>query len=87
MCAWDWMGFRPFMNGGYGIIGYFISFVMLLIIAGVIFFVFKVMNNDKAKKKEHIKVDNYNVLKVLNEKFVNGEITEEEYLRKKKIIG
>jgi len=25
-------------------------------------------------------------LKILNEKFINGEITEEEYLRKKKLI-
>ncbi|MBT1247629.1 MULTISPECIES: SHOCT domain-containing protein [unclassified Thermosipho (in: thermotogales)] len=35
-------------------------------------------NSDDAKKK---------ALKILNEKFVNGEITEEEYLRKKKLIN
>ncbi|WP_129408413.1 SHOCT domain-containing protein [Marinitoga lauensis] len=88
MCEWGWNGFRPFMGGGYGMIGYFISFIMLIIIIGVIFLVFKsIKNNNEAKKREYGKINNYDALKVLNEKFAKGEITEEEYLRKKKIIG
>jgi putative membrane protein len=35
-------------------------------------------NSSEDSKKE--------ALRILNEKFVNGEITEEEYLRKKKLI-
>ncbi|WP_206528087.1 SHOCT domain-containing protein [Marinitoga sp. 38H-ov] len=44
-------------------------------------------NPDAAKKIGDFNNDPKNeALKLLNEKFVNGEITEEEYLRKKKLI-
>lgn len=86
MCAWGWNGFRPFMGNGYGMIGYFISFIMLIVIIGVIYFIFKGLKNNDVRKKENVKTNNYDVLKILNEKLAKGEITEEEYLRKKKII-
>lgn len=71
-----WIGFNRFgWMGG--------SFMMLLwpLIIGLIFyFTFKSSNR-------HCTTYNNRALEILDEKFASGEITEEEYLHKKKIIN
>ncbi|OQY10857.1 MAG: hypothetical protein B6I29_00620 [Marinitoga sp. 4572_148] len=62
-------------------------FFLLLIIVIIWYF----MKNPEAARKigdfqNSSEESKREALKILNEKFVNGEITEEEYLRKKKII-
>ncbi|SHH17883.1 SHOCT domain-containing protein [Thermosipho atlanticus] len=62
-------------------------FWFLLIILGIWYFtknpdVFKKLGSSQSSEEEAKK----EALKILNEKFINGEITEEEYLRKKKLI-
>ncbi|MEG0773015.1 SHOCT domain-containing protein [Clostridium sp.] len=51
----------------------------LLVIVGVIYFGIKLV-------KSHIKSNNHAV-KILDEKYAMGEITEEEYLKRKNIMG
>jgi len=41
----------------------------------------------KAGKKKNIGTDNDEVLELLKTKYVSGEITEEEYMKKKKILS
>lgn len=56
-----------------------ITFTTLLIIAAVIFIV-KLIQNNKSKTISNIALDNLKV------KFANGDISEEEYLRRKDIL-
>ncbi|GAB6189604.1 hypothetical protein JCM30566_13450 [Marinitoga arctica] len=62
----------------------FFGFLLIIL---VIWYVMKnpdsVKNLTETQSKNSAKED---ALRILNEKFVNGEITEEEYLRKKKLI-
>ncbi|WGS65923.1 SHOCT domain-containing protein [Marinitoga aeolica] len=63
-------------------------FLFLILILFIIWYFMK--NPDAAKKlgefQNSTEDSKKEALKILNEKFVNGEITEEEYLRKKKLI-
>jgi len=63
-------------------------FFWLLIVIFIIWYFMK--NPDVLKKLGDSQDSNEDTkkeaLKILNEKFINGEITEEEYLRKKKLI-
>ncbi|GAB6189618.1 hypothetical protein JCM30566_13590 [Marinitoga arctica] len=57
----------------------------------IILVIWYIMKNPDAAKKMGDLTNNTNdskkeALRMLNEKFINGEITEEEYLRKKKLI-
>ncbi|WP_432666522.1 SHOCT domain-containing protein [Wukongibacter baidiensis] len=73
---------------GYGVGGsswmWMVGFglVRLLIIAAVILWItkFVVKNN-----RRHSNFSN-NALNILHERYINGEIDEEEYLRKKKVL-
>jgi len=68
----------------------------LIIVAVVLTCYYLYKNRDKLKsnsnsinssdKKDTSTNDNMTALEILNRKFVNGEITEEEYLRKKELI-
>ncbi|NUV00270.1 hypothetical protein XO12_09150 [Marinitoga sp. 1154] len=62
----------------------FFGFLLIILI---IWYIMKnpdaVKNLTETQSKNSAKED---ALRILNEKFVNGEITEEEYLRKKKLI-
>lgn len=90
MHDWGWSGFRPYGFGGYSLIGSFISFIFLIIFLVVIYFVIKKIffngNFDFKNISRSSKNEDYDVLKILNEKLVKGEITEEEYIRKKELI-
>ncbi|MBM7559762.1 SHOCT domain-containing protein [Marinitoga litoralis] len=82
MPCWGWSGFY-----GYGIIGSLVGFGYMVLFLILIYFIFKnLFKNNHSKQNQKNKVSNEDVLKILNEKFVKGEITEEEYIRKKKLI-
>ncbi len=79
--------FDSFRNSGYSCSGFgfmnhnwlTIIFTTLLIIVAVIFIV-KLIQNNKSKTVSNIAMDNLKV------KFANGDISEEEYLRRKDIL-
>ncbi|WP_241230042.1 SHOCT domain-containing protein [Thermosipho globiformans] len=65
--------------------------MMILFVVIIIFIVWYFIKNPETAKKlgnfqNSTGDEKREALKILNEKFVNGEITEEEYLRKKKLI-
>lgn len=68
-------GFSRFgmMGGG------FMMLLWPLVIGVILYFTFKSSNR-------HHSINNNRALEILDEKFASGEITEEEYLHKKKII-
>lgn len=90
MHGWGWSGFGPYGFGGYSLIGSFISFIFLIIFLVVIYFIVKkIFFNGNFEFKnigKNNKNEEYDVIKILNEKLAKGEITEEEYLRKKELI-
>ncbi|KLO22445.1 hypothetical protein X275_03550 [Marinitoga sp. 1197] len=82
MPCWGWSGFY-----GYGgIIGSLIGFGFMILLIIIVYFLFKNLVKPNNSKKSNVKTNNEDLLRILNEKFVNGEITEEEYMRKKKLI-
>lgn len=66
-------------NGCYGF-NYF-PYWHFIIIGAIIILIFVVLKN----KNSNIK-NNDEILDILNRKFVNGEISEEEYINKKNIL-
>jgi putative membrane protein len=83
MPCWGWTGFY-----GYGgIIGSLIGFGFMILFLVIIYFLFKnLFKNSGSKESRKIGGNNEDLIKILNEKFVKGEITEEEYIGKKKLI-
>lgn len=73
--------FRGGMYGG----GWFMMLIPILITGIIAYLVFKMINNNHKSHDNRID-DNTNALMILNEKFAKGEIKEDEYLRKRKII-
>lgn len=71
-----WFGFNRFgmMGGG------FMMLLWPLVIGLILYFAFKSSNR-------HYTNNTNKALEILDEKFASGEITEEEYLHKKKIIN
>jgi len=87
MHGWGWYGTGPFGFFGYGIFSFIIGFVFMILFFVLIYFLFKNLikthpreSNSKSNENE------YEILKILNEKLAKGEISEEEYLRKKELI-
>ncbi|MBO8160830.1 MAG: SHOCT domain-containing protein [Thermosipho sp. (in: Bacteria)] len=65
--------------------------MMVIFILGFIFIVWYLLKDEDILKKlrnfqNNDKDAKSNALKILNEKFVNGEISEEEYLKRKRLI-
>lgn len=72
---------------GYGLMsggGIFMGIFWLLIIVVVLYFVFRNNNNSGNNHNSFNKNSTNEALRILNEKYVNGEISEEEYKHKKK---
>ncbi|MBM7559767.1 SHOCT domain-containing protein [Marinitoga litoralis] len=87
MHGWGWSGFGPYGFGGYSLIGSLISLIFLIIFLVVIYFVIKkIFFNGNFDFNRSNKDEYYDAIKILNEKLVKGEITEEEYIRKKELI-
>jgi putative membrane protein len=71
-------GFGPASSIGYGGMFLMMGLRMLIFIA-LIFFAFKIFKKYTDKSNDAIKI--------LNEKFASGEITQEEYLKRKAILS
>lgn len=69
------------MMGGYGMMSGFGMFIPLLLIGFVIYVALKFSNGSYS-----IRSNEKNALDVLDERFAKGEISEEEYIQKKKIL-
>lgn len=65
---------------GYGGGGFIMMLIPLLLIGLIVYAVFKLSGNNGGFRN----IDNS--LELLNEKFVNGEISEDEYKKKKALI-
>ncbi|WP_164723688.1 hypothetical protein [Thermosipho globiformans] len=86
MCVWIRNGSGLFIGSGYRVVRNFVSFIMLIVIIGVVYFIFKDFKNNYAGKDKNVRIDNYDVLKISNEKSCKKEITKKEYLRKRKLV-
>jgi len=69
------------MMGGYGMMSGFGMFIPLLLIGFVVYAVFRLSNGNYSTK-----IKGNNALDILDERFANGEISEEEYIQKKKML-
>ncbi|SJZ54162.1 SHOCT domain-containing protein [Garciella nitratireducens] len=70
------------MHYGYGM-GRLETFIIPLLLIGlIIYIIIKFSQDHKSSTKE----EKENAIAILNERFAKGEISEEEYQRKKKLI-
>lgn len=74
-------GCRDFGFGGYWG-GLFMPIIQLILIGIVVYIVFKLFNQLKYSEAKN----NSQAINTLMERYALGEISEEEYLRKKKLI-
>jgi len=74
---------------GYGMMGFGWMWIWIVIIAviviGVIAYLAVKSSNSNGNKQDRHQESNQ-ALEILKQKYANGEITEEEYLRKKEIL-
>ncbi|MDK2946456.1 SHOCT domain-containing protein [Geotoga petraea] len=77
-----------FWNGMWSGGGIFMGIFWILIIVIVLYFVFRNNNNNLTNNGQNYQKRNSvdEALRILNEKYVNGEISEEEYKNKKNNI-
>ena len=69
------------MMGGYGMLSGFGMFIPLLLIGFVIYVAFRLSNGSYSiRNRENDAID------ILNQRFAKGEISEEEYMQKKKML-
>jgi putative membrane protein len=72
------MMYRGFgMFGGGGLVG-------LILIAIILYFLIKYLNDNRKVSDTFKKTDN--AIDILNERYANGEIDEEEYNKRKKML-
>ena len=63
--------------------GFFVGIIPLIIILLIIFSLYMIWKYSRSKDKP----ESSRALERLNERFVNGEIDEEEYLKKKDLLN
>ncbi len=72
------------MGYGYGMMGGFGMIIPLLLIGLIIY------ASIRLSQSNHQNYDNYkggnNAMEILNQRYANGEISEEEYAKKKKML-
>ncbi|MDN5342175.1 MAG: putative rane protein [Oceanotoga sp.] len=78
-----------YSNGFFG--GGFMFFILIVIIIAIVWIIFRNENNNRnyyENRYRNIPNDNIddNSLKILNERYAKGEISEDEYLRMKENI-
>lgn len=66
--------------GNFGNFGIWHFIIPILVLGIIIYFVYKLFNQDR----QNI---NNSLLNELNNKYINGELTDEEYLQKKRVIN
>lgn len=74
-------GCGGFGYGGFGG-GSFMMIIPILIVGFIIYAVFKQLN----QPRNNFSRDNSEALNILMERYASGEISEEEYLNKKKLL-
>ena len=75
------LSYSGFGSNGFG--GIIMMIIPLLLIGIVVYAVFKLLNQQRYNESK----DNSNAINILSEKYALGEISEEEYLKKKKLLG
>ncbi|MGV8980636.1 SHOCT domain-containing protein [Clostridium sp.] len=68
---------------GYNMMGGLFGFICIIIIAITVFVVYKLLKNNNVKDRG----SRDNSLNILNERFARGEMDEEEYNDKKKLLS
>ncbi len=79
MHGFGWLMFNRFCQGGFN--GGFFGIWMYLIVAGLAVIAVVLIVNKSLKK-----TSDENAIEVLKMQYVEGKITEEEYMKKKKVI-
>lgn len=74
------LGYGRFGYGGFE--GIFMMIIQLLIIGIVLYAVFKLISRIYSKEAKN----NNKAINIIEEKYAIGEISEEEYLKKKKLL-
>lgn len=64
-----------------GIFSWLIPIALLLLIVFALYMLFK---KDQSKDQGNVKDSTHSALRILNERYAKGELTEEEYRRMKK---
>ncbi len=68
-------------DDGYGMFVVWGFIIHIILIGIIVFVVYKLFASNHLQKNKNSAIDE------LNTKFVNGELTEKEYLRKKELIN
>lgn len=72
------------MGYGYGLMGGFGMIIPLILIGVIIYAAVKLSQTSQENNNSHR--SGSDALDVLNQRFANGEISEEEYTKKKKML-
>ncbi|WP_051294859.1 SHOCT domain-containing protein [Maridesulfovibrio bastinii] len=103
MFTGGWNGFCPngfqggYMHGGFmggglmgggGFVGLIFNILIIALVAYLIFKLVQNLNNNNVQRNEGTSRSNrVDTGEILRERFARGDISEEEYLRKKDILG
>jgi putative membrane protein len=79
------MGMMPNTGWGWGM-GFMSPILTLLIIGGIIFLIIYLVNNAKGKSTNSSHSSRDRSLEILNERYAKGEIEDEEYERRKRML-
>lgn len=80
------MGMMPNSGWGWGM-GFMSPILTLIIIGGIIFLIIYLINNSKGKSSSSSVDSHDRSLDILNERYARGEIDDEEYERRKRILS
>jgi len=69
-----------FNCGNYGVLGNWNFLIPIIILGITLYIVFKIFNQNSTNNKTIL-------INQLNMKYINGELSEEEYIQKKKVIS
>jgi putative membrane protein len=80
------MGMMPNSGWGWGM-GFMSPILTLIIIGGIIFLIIYLLNNSKDKSSSSSVDSHDRSLDILNERYARGEIDDEEYERRRRILS
>jgi putative membrane protein len=80
------MGMMPNSGWGWGM-GFMSPILTLIIIGGIIFLIIYLVNNSKGKSSSSSVDSHDRSLDILNERYARGEIDDEEYERRRRILS
>lgn len=79
------MGWGSGWGSGWGM-GFMSPVLTLLLVGGLIFLIFYLVNHTKGKSAHSSHSSEDRSLNILNERYARGEINDEEYERRKKML-